>query len=219
MADDVLGIILARKGSKRLPGKNNARVNGVKLIDVLIKNANNAGISNIWLCTDDPELQDTKGVKLIPRPDKLSGDYVTSEDVIHYILGKHDTTKFKYFCLLQVTAPFFDSESLVHALNMTLEDNLAGYVSVTPAFEPSGNFYIIHIYKFWLNYNKHPDEGLWIPDIHIMMLPWENCIDIDHIHDLRIAQAVYGFERKELPKQTGSKVIDLSRVGSNTRGS
>lgn len=213
MAGDVLGIILARKGSKRLPGKNNAKLNGVKLIDVLLKNANNAGISDIWLCTDDPELQDTKGVKLIPRPNKLSGDNVTSEEVIHHIIGKHDTTKFKYFCLLQITAPLFDSASLAYALKMTREDNLVGYVSVTPAFKPSGNFYIINIYKFWASYQKHPEHGLWLQHLHIMMLPWGQCIDIDHIHDLRIAQAVYGFERKEPPKPPVPKVIDLSRVG------
>jgi len=194
MADDVLGIILARKGSKRLPGKNKMSLGNDKLIDIVIEKAKKAGISDIWLCTDDPELQDTKGVKLIPRPDKLSGDDVAGEEVIYYILGKHDTTKFKYFCLLQVTAPFFDSASLAHAILMTREDNLVGCVSVTPAFKPSGNFYIIHIYKFWLNYKKHPGEGLWIPGIHIMKLPWEECIDIDYIYDLRIAQAVH--ERK-----------------------
>ena len=212
---ETLGIILAREGSKRLPGKNKMSLGNNKLIDIVIEKAKEAGISDIWLCTDDPELQDTKGVKLIPRPDRLSGDDVTSEEVIHYILGKYDTTKFKYFCLLQVTAPLFNSANLAHALNITLADNLAGYVSVTPTFKPSGNFYIINIYKFWSNYKKHPDEGLWIPDIHIMVLPLEQCIDIDRIHDLRIAQAVHVFERKELPKQTDSKVIDLSRVGSS----
>ena len=216
---ETLGIILARKGSKRLPGKNKMSLGNNKLIDIVIEKAKKAGISNIWLCTDDPELYTTKGVKLILRPGRLSGDNVTSEEVIHYILGKYDTTKFTYFCLLQVTAPLFDSGSLVHALNMTLEDNLAGCVSVTPTFEPSGNFYIINIYKFWLNYKKHPDEGLWIPEIHIVMLSLEQCIDIDHIHDLRIAQAVYGFERKEPPKQKEHKVIDHSRVGYTVGGS
>lgn len=215
MAYDVLGIILARKGSKRLPGKNKMSLGNNKLIDIVIEKAKEAGISDIWLCTDDPELQGTKGVELIPRPDKLSGDDVTSEEVIHYILGKYDTTKFRYFCLLQVTAPLFKPHRLAQALTILHQRNLPGMISVTPAFKPSGNFYIINIYKFWSNYKKHPDEGLWIPDIHIMMLPWEQCIDIDHIHDLRIARAVYGFERKELPKQTDSKVIDLSRVGSS----
>lgn len=219
MAGDVLGIILARKGSKRLPGKNNAKVDGVKLIDVLIKNAKDAGISDIWLCTDDPELRDTEGVKLITRPEDLSGDDVKSEEVIHHILTTHSVKKFKYFCLLQVTAPLFDAMTLAYALDMTRQGDYVGFVSITPAFKPSGNFYIINISKFESNYVRHPAEGLWIPKVHIIMLPWEQCIDIDHIHDLRIAQAVYGFERKEPPKQTGSKVIDLSRVGLNTRGS
>ena len=219
MSGAVLGVILARKGSKRLPGKNNARLGDDKLIDIAIKKANDAGIYDIWLCTDDPELYDTKGVKLIPRPDDLSGDDVTSEEVIHHILTTHSVKKFKYFCLLQVTAPFFDAMTLAYALNMTRQCDHVGFVSITPAFKPSGNFYIININKFESNYARHPDEGLWIPEVHIIMLPWEQCIDIDHIHDLRIAQAVYGFERKEPPKQTSTNVIDLSRVGSDTRAS
>ena len=217
--DGVLGIILARKGSKRLPGKNNASVNGVKLIDVLIKNAKDAGISDIWLCTDDPELYDTKGVKLILRPEYLSGDDVPSEEVIQHILSTLNVEKFKYFCLLQITAPFFDSASLALALNEALENKLVGYVSVTPAFKPSGNFYIINIGKFGSNYILHSGEGLWITGLHIIVLPWNDCIDIDHIHDLRIAQAVYGFERKEPPKKKEYKVIDYSRIGLNARGS
>jgi CMP-N-acetylneuraminic acid synthetase len=193
MADNVLGIILARKGSKRLPGKNKMSLGNNKLIDIVIEKAKKAGISDIWLCTDDPELQDTKGVKLIPRPDRLSGDDVTSEEVIHHILGKYNVNKFKYFCLLQVTAPLFKPHRLAQALYTAQRNlhNFPGIVSVTPAFKPSGNFYVIDIDLFKLNYKSHPEQGLWIPGIHIMMLPWEQCIDVDHIHDLRIAQAEY----------------------------
>ena len=168
---------------------------------------------DIWLCTDDPELQDTERVKLIPRPDELSGDDVTSEEVIHHILSTGNVGKFKYFCLLQVTAPFFNSFDLSHAINMTQTDDLAGFVTITPAFKPSGNFYIINIDKFKSSYKTHPEHGLWLRDLHIMVLAWEQCIDIDYIHDLRIAQAVYKFERKTPPKSPIPKVIDLSRVG------
>lgn len=190
---DVLGIILARKGSKRLPGKNKMSLGNNKLIDIVIEKAKEAGISDIWLCTDDPELQDTKGVRLIPRPDRLSGDDVTSEEVIHYILGKYNVSKFKYFCLLQVTAPLFKPHRLEQALSITQRNlcNFSGIASVTPAFKPSGNFYVIDIDLFKLNYESHPEQGLWIPGIHIMELPWNECIDIDYIHDLRIAQAEY----------------------------
>jgi len=218
MEDDVLGIILARKGSKRLPGKNNERLGDDKLIDIVIAKAKEAGITEIWVCTNDWALKDSQGATTIIRPEHLSTDDTPSEEVIHHILGKYDTTKFKYFCLLQVTAPLFKPHKLEQALTLVHQRNTPGMVSVTPALKPSGNFYIINIELFKHNYESHPEQGLWIPDIHIMMLPWENCIDIDHIHDLRIAQAVYGFERKEPPKQTGSKVIDLSRVGY-TRGS
>jgi len=71
---DTLGIILARKGSKRLPGKNNECIGkeNDKLIDIVVSKAKEAGITKIWLCTDDPALKITGGVTYISRPEELS---------------------------------------------------------------------------------------------------------------------------------------------------
>ena len=190
---DTLGIILARKGSKRLPGKNNESLGNDKLINIVVAKAKKAGITDIWLCTDDQALRYTGGVTIISRPEQLSGDNVPGEAVISHILNRHgpDVDRFKYFCILQVTAPLFKPHRLKQALTRVHNNNLPGCVSVNPAFEPSGNFYIINIDLFRHNYESRPEQGLWIPGIHIMKLSWKECVDIDYIHDLRIAQAVY----------------------------
>jgi len=202
MADDVLGIILAREGSKRLPGKNNERLGDDRLTDIVISKAKEAGISDIWLCTDDYALRHTEGATLITRPEHLSRDDTPSEAVLNHIFTRFspEISKFKYICLLQLTAPLFWIGSLKEALFIVHKNNYPGMVSVTPALKPSGNFYIINIELFKTNYESYPEDGLWIPDIHIFHLPWEECVDIDHIYDLRIAQAVYYDEQGESQK-------------------
>lgn len=190
---ETLGIILARKGSKRLPGKNNERLGDDRLTDIVISKARQAGISEIWLCTDDYALRYTEGATLITRPEHLSKDDTPSEAVLNHIFTRFspEISEFKYICLLQLTAPLFKPHKLEQALYKVHRNNLPGCVSVTPSFKPSGNFYILNIDLFKLNYESHPEQGLWIPGIHIMELPWNECIDIDYIHDLRIAQAEY----------------------------
>lgn len=192
---ETLGIILARKGSKRLPGKNNERLGDDKLIDIVIAKAKEAGITEIWVCTNDWALRNTQGATLIIRPEHLSEDDTPSEAVLDHIFNRYSSEigRFKYFCLLQVTAPLFKPHRLEQALSIAQRNlcNFSGIASVTPAFKPSGNFYVIDIDLFKLNYESHPEQGLWIPGIHIMELPWNECIDIDYIHDLRIAQAEY----------------------------
>ena len=189
---NILGIILARKGSKRLPGKNREGLGDDKLIDIVVSKAKKAGIREILLCTDDQALWRTEGVELIPRPEKLSGDNVPDDAVISHILDRYGpVNRFNYFCMLHVTGPLFKPHRLKQAISIVEKNNLPGCVSVNPAYMPSGNFYIINIGLFRRNYESRPGQVLWIPGIHIMKLPWEECVDIDYIYNLRIAQAVY----------------------------
>ena len=108
----VLGLILARGGSKRLPRKNIIELCGKPLIVWTIEAANcSTAIDDLYVSTDDSEIANVSGnsrvTGIIQRPPELATDYATSQDgVLHAIeylckLGK----RYKYVCLLQASSP------------------------------------------------------------------------------------------------------------------
>ncbi len=76
-----LGIIIARRGSKGLPGKNMVHLLGRPLIDYTIEHAQAArGLDELVVSTDWPELAaiaQARGVRTIQRPDSLAHDTAT----------------------------------------------------------------------------------------------------------------------------------------------
>lgn len=101
-------VIPARKGSKRLPGKNIKLLGGLPLVLHSINFAqNNKEVSDfIVVTTDDPEVEDialSAGVEVVKRPAHLSTDHSTTLSVL-----KHITEEFKEvenLILLQPTNP------------------------------------------------------------------------------------------------------------------
>jgi CMP-N-acetylneuraminic acid synthetase len=114
MSNKILGIILARKNSKRLPGKNTRLLNGKPLISYTIESAINSGIiDTLIVSTDDLSIADIMAeyyneyekpiMHFRKRPDYLATDTAPSEECILHAMdtvGKHD-----YVCLLQATSP------------------------------------------------------------------------------------------------------------------
>lgn len=121
----ILGVVLARKNSKRLPNKNIKLLYGKPLIEYTIDAAIESGvIDTLVVSTDDENVKkichgynkrivgklnnDNKiyphwKIKIIDRPSYLATDKVTSEECISHIMDqveKHD-----YIILLQVTSP------------------------------------------------------------------------------------------------------------------
>ena len=76
-------VILARGGSKGVPGKNLALLGGVSLLARAIRAAQGArGVAGVWVSTDDPAIAAaarTAGAQVIDRPADLSGDTASSE--------------------------------------------------------------------------------------------------------------------------------------------
>jgi len=100
----IVGIIPARAGSKRLPGKNTRCFNGVPLIEVTINQALESGVfADIYITTDLPEYVGRQGV--IARPEHLAGDSATSDSVVLHVLDNIPITAEDYFVLLQPTSP------------------------------------------------------------------------------------------------------------------
>lgn len=139
-----LGLILARGGSKRLPGKNLKELNGVSLLERAIRCGLDAkSISHVVVCTESMEIQMAAfkaGCKeVVERPDEMATDDATVYPSIEYILDGYD--EYHALCLLQPTSPFRAPEDIDMCSRHLLD-----YPAVaTAAFDkavPNGAVYI-----------------------------------------------------------------------------
>ena len=80
---NVVAIILARGGSKGIPGKNMIEFCGKPLIIWTIEQLKQSrGINSIWVSSDSEKIlsiSETFGAEIIHRPTEISGDVATSE--------------------------------------------------------------------------------------------------------------------------------------------
>lgn len=105
---DILVIIPARLGSKRLPGKNYKILNGKPLIAYSIEFAlNHISNANVVISTNDPKIvtiAKSYPVMVDHRPYGLSSDDTPTLAVLQHIV-QTSTQRYKYIVLLQPTNP------------------------------------------------------------------------------------------------------------------
>ena len=134
---ELLAIIPARSGSKRLPGKNIRPLGGQPLIAWTIKAALLSGVFRyVLVSTDDPEtarISKELGA-LVPwlRPSELSSDTANSIDVILHAVENLDI-KFEHVVLLQPTSPFRTTNTIKKAVEKYLSSKHPSLVSVSSA--------------------------------------------------------------------------------------
>jgi N-acylneuraminate cytidylyltransferase len=106
-------IILARGGSKGIPGKNLVKIGGVSLVGRSVRAARAArGVdAGVWVSTDDAGIAAearAHGASVIDRPAEISGDGASSESgwlhALQVIRGAHPGVSRLVF--LQCTSPF-----------------------------------------------------------------------------------------------------------------
>ncbi len=108
----VAALILARGGSKGIPGKNLARVGGLSLVARSVRAARAArGVGSVWVSTDCPAIAaeaQAFGAGVIDRPAALSGDTASSEagwlHAVPVVRSAHPGLHRMVF--LQCTSPF-----------------------------------------------------------------------------------------------------------------
>jgi len=112
--DDLLILIPARGGSKRLPGKNLERLNGCSLLAWTEAAIREAGLGAPRLLSTDDDAIAAEGESLgwqVPfrRPAELAGDDAASLDVVLHALDWHKASLGRdpeALLLLQPTSPF-----------------------------------------------------------------------------------------------------------------
>lgn len=119
---NVVAIILARGGSKGIPGKNIIDLCGKPLIVWTIGQLQQSrGINSIWVSSDSEKIlsvSETFGAEIIHRPAEISGDAATSESGWLHSLGYIEK---KVGCVdlivaPQVTSPLREPEDIERGL-------------------------------------------------------------------------------------------------------
>jgi len=156
----VLGLIVARGGSKGLPGKNLRLVGGRPLIVWTIQAAMASRcIDRLILSSDDREIIATAEKHGCPapfvRPANLAEDHSTAEAVALHALDAVDEA-FDYLVLLQPTSPFRKPEDIDGCLELCAARGAPGCVSVSPLDKPAE-----WIFRKDANSLLHPLLGGW----------------------------------------------------------
>lgn len=116
-----IGLILARGGSKGIPGKNLKPVNGIPLLARTIRAARDGGLSFIYVYSDSAEIRsmaEAEGAIAIKRPEEVSGDTISSEDTVKQFLADSGVDKKADVMLLQCTTPFLKGKHIEKALEI-----------------------------------------------------------------------------------------------------
>jgi pseudaminic acid cytidylyltransferase len=136
--DNVLAIITARGGSKRIPKKNIKSFFGKPILSYSIEASINAGIfQEVMVSTDDHEIAEVAkqyGASVpFMRSGKTSDDFATTAEVIREVLESYKNLgkNFDYACCIYPTAPFVTSEKLSSAWKLLSGSDVNTVMPVT----------------------------------------------------------------------------------------
>ena len=122
---DILFVIPARGGSKRLPKKNILPLNGKPLVCYSIDTALQiVDADNVCVSTDSDEIikvVEKYGLHVpFKRPDDLASDTATTNDVLVHAVNyfKERGKDFKLLVLLQATSPLRKKEDVINAIGL-----------------------------------------------------------------------------------------------------
>lgn len=135
---NVLGIITARGGSKRIPRKNLRPLLGKPLVEHTIKAALDSKLlTRVILSTDDDEIMKVGrecGVEVpFRRPPELAGDTTPTVDVIIHAVEFMEKQGFfpDIIVILEPTSPLRQAEDIDNAIRKHIETDADSVVSVT----------------------------------------------------------------------------------------
>jgi CMP-N-acetylneuraminic acid synthetase len=140
----ILGIIPARSGSKRLPGKNVRLLAGKPLVSYAIEAALKSSlITDIAVSSDSQEVLEIastfKKIKAIKRPAELAGDFSPAIDYVRHAVQQYACT-FDYVVIIQASSPLTQSNDIDETIRMLLNqpeaDSSASVMQLDHAIHP-----------------------------------------------------------------------------------
>lgn len=220
--NNILYLIPARGGSKGIPNKNIAPIDGKPLIYYTITEALKiADPADICLSTDSPKIKEVAESMGLPvpflRPDELSGDKSTSEEVILHALDYYQQNgrQYDFVVMLQPTSPLRKVDHIRDAITkVTSTTELIVSVKETDAnpyyvlFEEENN--VLHkckkgtftrrqdcpvVYElngavYVIRVRSLLEKGYQQLQMTKSIMPKDASIDIDHPLDLKIAELI-----------------------------
>ena len=127
-------IIPARKGSKGLPGKN------AILINHTLSTIPNYVKDNVIITTNDGKvINQSVGYKILLRNDKLSGDDISTKDVLFDVIQKYNIADEEIIMMLYLTYPERTWTDIESALNFFVDNNAK---SLLCCVEPKSHPYL-----------------------------------------------------------------------------
>ena len=113
-------LIPARGGSKGIPLKNIAQLNGKPLISYVLQASLKSNVNETWVSTDDADikkvsLEEDLEVRVLDRPPELAQDNSSTEDVMLHF-AEH--VWFDVIVLIQPTSPMITAEQIDEGLTI-----------------------------------------------------------------------------------------------------
>ena len=134
----ILGIIPARGGSKRIPGKNTKLFCGRPLIEYIIESSLHSKFLDRIVINSDDEKVLNIGSKYpeiirIKRPDELSGDKARAIEYVRHtidVLNQGNNEQFDIVVILQPTSPLTTGEDIDNTIQILINAKSDSVVSV-----------------------------------------------------------------------------------------
>lgn len=136
MKKNILCIIPARGGSKRIPNKNILPLGGMPLVAHSIKQAKQSKlIKKIIVSTDNAQIAGISqryGAEVVRRPKNISGDRATSESALQHVIAQVESNGFypDLIVFLQCTSPMRDPHDIDKAIETLYKKNADSLLSV-----------------------------------------------------------------------------------------
>ncbi len=128
--ENIIAVIPARGGSKRIPGKNIINFCGKPLLAWSIEQVKaSSKISSLYVSTDNEEIVSVAkqyGAKVINRPKEIAGDEATSEEALKHAINeirKENSSKIDYVVCLQATSPLRETGDIDNAIETIQREN------------------------------------------------------------------------------------------------
>jgi len=227
MRTEVLAIIPARGGSKGIPRKNIRLLAGKPLIAYSIETAlKSRYIDRIIVSTEDEEIAKIAkiyGAEVIKRPKELARDETPTIDAVKHVLEflkKKENYIPDIIILLQPTSPLRSVEDIDNAVELFLNNDCEGIISLCEAksppywsfrirkryIEPILGWDFLHKRRQDVPKSYAPNGAIYITTVKNLyryngflskktmayIMPFERSIDIDEEIDFKFAEFLLG---------------------------